>query len=210
MGLRAQNSAGAWGPYAEAIVTIGASAITPTGSPTAARTEPTATRPSGATSTATRFVTATRTPVRPSTPTRTPGPLPQATPTWTRTPPPTATFTRSPTPGDTQGPGAPTQISPIGGVLVQCGQTNLIWRAPSDPSGIRDYDVELQRWAGRSYVADKAWNNQGGNSVSFAPACGTDYRWRVSATDNAGNVGSWSGYQTFSVATISRGAGSAK
>ena len=201
--VRAQNSAGAWGPYAEAVVTIGASAITPPAQPTSPRTEPTATRPGGATSTSTRVVTATRTPIRPSTATATPTRTRTVPPTATFTqPPPTATFTRSPTPGDTQGPAAPTQISPIGGVLVQCVQTSLIWRAPSDPSGIRDYDVELQRLAGRSYVADKSWNDQSGSSVSFTPACSMDYRWRVRATDNAGNAGSWSGYQTFSVGAI--------
>ncbi len=135
--------------------------------------------------------------------------LPAATPSRTPTlreiqalPPPTATRTHTPIARDVQGPIAPVLISPINGANVQCAPVTLLWRSSVDPSGVRDYDVELEKLVGRSYVAERSWNNMRGNSVSFTPNCNTTFRWRVRATDNAGNEGNWSGYENFHVGEI--------
>jgi len=108
---------------------------------------------------------------------------------------PTPTFT--PQPRDKQAPRPPTQIAPVDGVSVNCVQVSLTWRPATDSSGIRDYDVELEKLVDRTYMAEKTWNNVRGDSAAFDPTCGTQYRWRVRATDNAGNQGVWSEFQDF-------------
>lgn len=136
--------------------------------------------------------------------------LPLATLTRTPTPreiqalppPPTATHTHTPVPRDAQGPNPPVLVSPIDGANVQCAQVTLLWRPSTDPSGIRDYDVESEKLVGRAYVAERSWDNVRGTSVSFAPSCNTSYRWRARATDNIGNQGSWSGYEIFHVGEV--------
>lgn len=154
-------------------------------------------------------------PVQPPTATHTLTPLPQislipvlplATPTRTSTPreiqalPPTLTHT--PIPRDAQGPVAPVLVSPIDGANVQCAQVTLLWRPSTDPSGVRDYDVELEKLVGRNYVTERLWNNVRGTSVSFTPSCNTTFRWRVRATDNVGNEGSWAAYEILHVGEI--------
>lgn len=113
---------------------------------------------------------------------------------------PTPTATSQPR--DKQAPRPPTQIAPIDGVSVDCVQVNLTWKPVEDPSGIRDYDVELEKLVDRTFVAEKTWNNMRGESVSFVPTCDTHYRWRIRATDNAGNQGTRSDYQDFQVRAI--------
>ncbi len=133
--------------------------------------------------------------------------LPLATLTRTPTPreiqalppPPTATRTHTPIPRDAQGPSAPVLVSPIDGANVQCTQVTLLWRPSTDPSGVRDYDVELEKLVGRNYVAERSWNSVRGTSVSFTPSCNTTFRWRVRATDNVNNEGNWAGYEIFHV-----------
>jgi hypothetical protein len=114
--------------------------------------------------------------------------------------PPTETAT--PQPRDKQAPRPPTQIAPVDGVSVDCVQVNLTWSPASDTSGIRDYDVELQKLVDRTYAAEKTWNNVRGETASIVPSCDTHYRWRIRATDNAGNQGTWSDYQDFQVRAI--------
>lgn len=154
-------------------------------------------------------------PVQPPTATHTLAPLPQislipllplATPTRTSTPreiqAPPPTLTHTPIARDAQGPVAPVLASPIDGANVQCAQVTLLWRPSTDPSGVRDYDVELEKLVGRSYVAERSWNNVRGTSVSFTPSCNTTFRWRVRAADNVGNQGNWAAYEIFHVGEI--------
>lgn len=110
-----------------------------------------------------------------------------------------STPTRTPLPRDTQAPRPPIQVAPIDGATLSCGQVTLTWRPATDPSGIHDYDVELQKLVDRTYVAEKTWNNVRGNSITLDQSCNTQYRWRVRATDNVGNQGVWSEYQDFDV-----------
>ena len=112
-------------------------------------------------------------------------------------PKPTATHTLSPR--DTVRRGPPILVAPINGVSVNCAQVSLTWRSAEDPSGIRDYDVELQKQVERNFVAERTWTNTKGDSVDLTPACNTVFRWRARATDNKGNQGNWSDYEEFFV-----------
>jgi hypothetical protein len=117
---------------------------------------------------------------------------------------PSPSATATPTPRDTQAPRPPLVLSPGDGITLACGPVNLSWQPASDPSGIRDYDVELEKLADRTYVAGKTWNNVRGDAVSFEPECGMHFRWRIRARDNAGNQGAWSEYQDFEVREMSQ------
>jgi hypothetical protein len=121
-----------------------------------------------------------------------------ATPTFT----PTATFTPSPVP-DTIPPPAPQQLKPSNGGDLGCvAGTALRWTAPNDPSGISEYQVEVQRHPG-----DNNWQSAGGSPFTglgelekeINVECGYQYRWRVRAIDGAANTGDWSSWFTFNV-----------
>jgi hypothetical protein len=96
-------------------------------------------------------------------------------------------------------PKAPVLVSPINKENVQCSKVTLLWRPASDPSGIKSYRIELEKLVGRSYVPEKDWNKKDETSVKFDPECNTGYRWRVRATDGAGNQGDWTNFEQFSV-----------
>jgi CubicO group peptidase (beta-lactamase class C family) len=113
--------------------------------------------------------------------------------------PPAQQPTPTPTPRDVRGPRPPVQIAPVDGTVIACGQAALSWNPAEDPSGIRDYDVQLEKLADRTFVEEKTWNNVRDETVAFDPTCDQHYRWRVRATDNAGNAGAWSDYQDFDV-----------
>lgn len=106
---------------------------------------------------------------------------------------------RTPTPRDTQAPRPPTQVAPVDGATINCGQLALTWRPASDASGIRDYDVQVEKLVDRTFVADKTLSNIRATSTPFDPVCDTHYHWRICATDNAGNQGAWSEFQDFDV-----------
>ncbi len=114
---------------------------------------------------------------------------------------PTSTFT--PEPADTTGPPAPNQLKPINGSDMGCvGSVMMRWEAVSDPSGIAEYQVEVQRHPG-----DNNWGGAGGSPFTgiggtekeISVECGWEYRWRVRAIDGEGNVGNWSGWFTFNI-----------
>jgi hypothetical protein len=143
--------------------------------------------------------TFTPTPTDAPTPTYTPTPTntPTIRRTPTRTPTITRTPTRTPTP-DRLGPLAPTILKPGSEDpktpldLYPCNNVVLRWNAVTDPSGIKSYRVNLQR-----YIYDaKRWD-----SVKLPDTTDTfldvtqllpdigDYRWNVSAIDGAKNQG---------------------
>ena len=112
------------------------------------------------------------------------------------------TPTSSPPPQDTTPPSAPSPAVPQNGLTVSCkASQSLVWLPVDDSSGIASYQVEVQRHSG-----DNNWQAVGGSpftasgkSVDVSVECGWYYRWRVRATDGAGNVGSWSGWSQFTV-----------
>jgi hypothetical protein len=59
---------------------------------------------------------------------------------------------------------------------ILCGRVTLKWQPAADPSGIRNYEVELEKLTDRTYVVDKTRNNLRADSVSFQTECGAPYR----------------------------------
>lgn len=112
------------------------------------------------------------------------------------------TPTASPPPQDTTPPPAPSPAVPQNGLTIACkASQSLAWLPVDDPSGIPNYQVEVQRHSG-----DNNWQalggspfNTGGKTVDVPVECGWYYRWRVRATDGAGNVGSWTGWSQFTI-----------
>jgi len=108
----------------------------------------------------------------------------------------------SPPPQDTTPPPAPSPAVPQNGLTISCkGSQTLTWLPVDDPSGISGYQVEVQRHSG-----DNNWGAVGGSpfnvgdkTVDVPVECGWYYRWRVRATDGAGNVGLWSGWSQFTI-----------
>ena len=105
-------------------------------------------------------------------------------------------------PQDTTPPPAPSPAVPDNGLTLGCkASQNLVWLPVDDPSGIASYQVEVQRHSG-----DNNWQAAPGGSISVSDKttsisveCGWYYRWRVRATDGAGNTGPWSGWWQFTV-----------
>jgi len=118
----------------------------------------------------------------------------------------TATFTPTntpTTPSDTTPPPAPTPAVPNNGLTLSCrSQQNLVWLPVDDPSGIAEYQVEVQRHSG-----DNNWSNVNGSPFTdihdkqwtIPVDCAWYYRWRVRAVDGAGNTGNWSKYWNFAI-----------
>ncbi len=113
--------------------------------------------------------------------------------------PPTNTL---PPPADTQGPPAPGIILPAGNPTLACPpNVKLVWSAPSDPSGIASYRVQLQvkttDWSNK-----KIWDPVTATQVNATGelTCGGVYRWRVAARDGAGNLGQVSEWAYFGIA----------
>jgi hypothetical protein len=102
---------------------------------------------------------------------------------------------------DTTPPDPPVLLKPVNGTTITCSSgTILRWEAVSDPSGIDEYQVQVERHAG-----DNNWQTVSGSiftginnlEMTLSIECGWAYRWRVRAIDGEGNVGDWSGWFTF-------------
>jgi hypothetical protein len=136
----------------------------------------------------------TLTPTRTLPPQQPPVVNPTFTPTRTRTPLP---------PADTKGPSAPGIIAPKNNVLLPCSHTvKLDWSAPSDPSGIANYRVRLQRSVGGQWNDVRTWDPVIATTVTWSftdSSCGRSYRWNVFARDKAGNTGSVSSWSEFRI-----------
>lgn len=107
----------------------------------------------------------------------------------------------SPTP-DRQGPPAPVIVSPKDYRQLSCvAVITLVWNVPSDPSGIANYRVRLQKRGGADYVDQKIWDPVTTTQVSASAEtdCGNWYRWRLFARDGAGNQGEVSDWAYFSI-----------
>ncbi len=117
--------------------------------------------------------------------------------------PPTAippTYTLTPPP-DTQGPPAPVIVMPWGNPTLPCPPSvKLVWNAPSDPSGIANYRVVLQVKT-MDWNTQKIWEPVTTTQVTASGelTCGGVYRWRVRATDGAGNEGQFSEWAYFGI-----------
>lgn len=150
-------------------------------------------------------LTPTYTPTFSITPSFTPTTMPSHTPTMTWT------STNIP---DTTGPLAPKNLElknidpKIRDVGCLSSQTILTWSAPSDPSGIKNYNYQLL------YSSDeRLYNNIAlgltsqtteidvTNLVNKYCTTNRSFKWRVRAQDGAGNWGSWSSPYASFIAT---------
>ncbi len=113
----------------------------------------------------------------------------------------TGTCATPTTPPDLTAPPAPAPGSPHNGADLSCTSfVDLIWSAVSDPSGIGQYQVEVQRHSGDNNwtaTSGSPLTGIGGTSKNISVECGWNYRWRVRAIDGVGNVGAWSTWFTF-------------
>jgi hypothetical protein len=81
----------------------------------------------------------------------------------------------------------------------------LRWGAVSDPSGIAEYRVQVERHAGDENwqpLADSPWRGLGVVELEIDVECGWFYRWRVRAVDGAGNAGPFSDWFEFTVSLM--------
>lgn len=102
---------------------------------------------------------------------------------------------------DTTPPAPPVLLKPVDGAELACtSYVMLRWQASTDPSGIAEYRIQVERHSG-----DNNWTAVSGSVFTGITAtekelyveCGWDYRFRVRALDGAGNLGGWSGWFTF-------------
>lgn len=108
----------------------------------------------------------------------------------------------SPPPSDTTPPPAPTPAVPADGLTIACkASQDLAWLPVSDPSGIGEYQVQVQRHSGDNNwgLAPGGLISVPGKQASVPVECGWYYRWRVRAIDGAGNAGPWSGWFQFAI-----------
>lgn len=114
-----------------------------------------------------------------------------------------ATATPSLPPQDLTPPPPPTPFVPSNGLVLACrGNQDLGWLPVEDPSGISEYQVQVQRHAG-----DNNWQDISGSvftgiqtkDLTIPVECAWYYRWRVRAVDGAGNIGAWSIWFTFTI-----------
>ncbi len=108
------------------------------------------------------------------------------------------TLTITVTAGDTTPPPVPQPQVPANGLHADCkSNQTLAWLPVTDPSGIRGYDVEVQRKVSGSWKSYQYYDSLKDKQVNLPVECGYEYRWRVRATDKAGNISVWSGWFTF-------------
>jgi hypothetical protein len=113
------------------------------------------------------------------------------------------TPTPSPTPPDTTPSLPPTPYVPANGLVLSCrSRLDLVWLPVEDPSGISEYQVQVQRHAG-----DNNWQDVSGSiftgiqnkETNIPVECAWYYRWRVRAIDGAGNTSDWSIWYAFTI-----------
>jgi hypothetical protein len=100
-------------------------------------------------------------------------------------------------------PPVPSHTSPSSGSELSCrGSQTLEWQTVDDPSGIAQYQVQVERHSGDNNwqaVSGSTFTGIGGSSKSISVECGWYYRWRVRAIDGEGNASAWSSWWTFTI-----------
>ncbi len=99
-------------------------------------------------------------------------------------------------------PPPPRQLTPNDTQMKCASSVVLTWSETKDASGIIRYDWVLERYLPNSDGAYEPYlNGSTAGLTAKAPVeCGQSYRWRVRATDGAGNTGQYSFAAYFSVA----------
>jgi hypothetical protein len=98
-------------------------------------------------------------------------------------------------------PPAPVLAVPANGLSLSCrASQNLVWQPVSDPSGISQYQVKVQRHSGDnnwSNIPGSVFTGIAGKQLNIPVSCGWYYRWQVRAVDGEGNLGPWSNMWQF-------------
>jgi hypothetical protein len=99
-------------------------------------------------------------------------------------------------------PPVPSLQVPANGLTIACkGSQSLAWLPVSDPTGIGEYQVQVQRHSGDNnwQLAPGGLISVPGKQASVPVECGWYYRWRVRAVNGAGLAGEWSGWFLFTI-----------
>lgn len=109
-------------------------------------------------------------------------------------------------PPDTTKPGPPTHLKPEANVVLPCvAAVMLRWSGPSDPSGIAEYQIQLENdsgvnnWQSMSGDLGSVISGVHAEEYELTVECGWYYRFRVRAVDGAGNVGDFFDWHYFTV-----------
>lgn len=109
----------------------------------------------------------------------------------------------TPTAPDTTPPPIPMPFVPANNLSLSCRATqDLVWVPVEDPSGIAEYQVQVQRHSGTHQWGDitgSIFTNLLGKEITIPVECGWYYRWRVRAVDGAGNISDWSDWFLFAI-----------
>jgi hypothetical protein len=112
----------------------------------------------------------------------------------------------TPTVEDTTPPPIPSPSVPANGLELSCRPSQtLTWLTVDDPSGIAQYQVQVERHSGDNNwqaVPGSTFTGISGKTKDISVECGWYYRWRVRAIDGAGNTSAWSGWWTFIITLI--------
>ncbi|MBA4384089.1 MAG: hypothetical protein C0410_05080 [Anaerolinea sp.] len=104
---------------------------------------------------------------------------------------------------DSTAPPAPTLVVPANGLSMGCkAAQSLTWLPIDDPSGISEYQVNVQKSGDNSdwtSLAGASFTGLQDKTVSLSVECGYYYRWQVRAIDGKGNVGAWSDWFYFAI-----------
>lgn len=114
----------------------------------------------------------------------------------------TVTVNPLPTSDDSTPPPPPRQLTP-NDTQVKCeSPVTLTWSETKDASGIIRYDWQFERYIPNSdgLYEPQASGSTAGLTARVPVDCGQGYRWRVRATDGAGNTGQYSFSAYFDVA----------
>ena len=118
------------------------------------------------------------------------------------TPTPTETEEVSP-PEDNTPPPVPSPYLPPNGSSVGCTTLAAVaWNGVSDPSGIDEYQVQVELVLGGGKTQPhpgSPWTGLTATGLKVPVQCGGVYRWRVRAIDGVGNVSNWSQWYEFGV-----------
>lgn len=107
------------------------------------------------------------------------------------------------TPVDKTAPPVPVPSEPPNGSAVPPhAKTKLEWSAVSDPSGIAEYQVQVQRPDANDNwqpLDGSPWGGLKKPEYELTTEAGWTYRWRVRAVDKAGNKSAYSNWFKFTV-----------
>ena len=99
---------------------------------------------------------------------------------------------------DTVAPPAPALLTPVDGAVLGAAAPALDWTDAADPSGILDYDAEVDD-AGAFSLPLEWGSTVSPSTATTGPLGEGTHFWRVRARDRAGNAGGYSAIRQFTI-----------